>query len=721
MFVSVAIDIPVFTLFEYALPAALKKDSLLGRRVRVPLGARELTGIIMEENDSCALPTYKIKKVLEIYEDMPPLPPKTLELIRFCASYYHAPIGVAAAAVIPSIFRRTSMSHLAGGYRLGGDIASVSPKRTAVLQACTWMQDKQCQSAAEIKKAVDISDASIKNMVKEGLLIPDYYVPPPTTTAAAETPPDYTAAQNRALSAIKIEGFSPYLLFGDTGAGKTEIYLNTAQRVMAEGGQALILTPEIHLTPQLEASFARRFPGKRLCVLHSGLTDNERTLRWLAALQGIADVVLGTRLAVFTPLPNLRLIVVDEEHDESYKQEDGLMFSARDVAVWRANNEKVPLICGSATPSLESYENASRGRYTLLRMNTISRRGRVNISLAAEPDSHYNGMSARFMSALGDTLKAGKQALVFINRRGYSPMLSCRQCEWTVFCSACESRMSWHRHLDKIICHRCGSSKPAPAKCQLCSGEMTAKGIGTQRIESALNSRFKPIKTLRLDGDSLSGRDSFDTLRHKISSGDAQLLVGTQIVAKGHNFPNLSFIGILNADASLWSADFRAEERLLMLLRQVIGRGTRNPEGCQALIQTSRPAHPFYRDLLSDNLEKCWERLLHERKRAKLPPFSYCALLRATSEDESRLHDFFNRAVLASNKIHTKGVRIYDPVPAPMAKLANRWRWQLLAQSDNRQALHQFLALWHQKLQSDSETRNSNETRWHIDVDPLQI
>ena len=716
MIVAAAIDAPVHSLFEYR--AADGGASLVGRRVGVMFGGRKAVGVVLEERERPSLPPEKIKPLLEVYDDMPPLPDSALALVRFCAAYYHAPIGVACAAMLPALFRRPSLAKTPSGYRLTESGEGIPPRRTAARRVAAWLRDRGVQPAAAVREGANVSAAVLRTMLAEGWIARGAYLPPsPSSKEENETPPELTSAQKEALAVCEKESELPCLLFGDTGAGKTEIYLRLAQKALTAGGQALILTPEIHLTPQLESSFVRRLPGRRVCVLHSGLTDSERAHRWLLALRGEADVVLGTRLAVFTPMPKLKFIAVDEEHDDSYKQEEGLLFSARDVAVWRAREQKAALVCGSATPSLESYENARRGRYRLARMRTRAAPGAMQIDIAAETDSNYHGMSPPFLDALADVLRKEKQALVFVNRRGYSPGLCCRRCGWTAMCDGCDARMAWHRRLDKILCHRCGRSLFAPPKCKLCGGEMGAAGVGTQRIEEALNARFAPLKALRLDGDSLTGRDSFAALRRRIASGEERLLVGTQIIAKGHNFPKLSFIGILNSDAGLLSADFRAEERLLTLLRQVIGRGTRNPNGCRALIQTAQPEHPFYKELLADKPEECWRRLAKERQAAKWPPFSHCALLRASAAEEKKLRKFFAAAKKSADSIAAAAgseVTVYAPAPSPVAKVARRIRWQLLAQSARRPPLHQFLSEWRQTLPR-------GQVRWSIDVDPAMI
>lgn len=718
MIVSVAIDVPVFKLFSYIAPSG---ESLLGRRVRVDFKGKEVIGLVMAENAESDVPTSKLKNIEEVLTDLQPLSQNTLALAEFCSQYYVTPLGEVVAAMLPKVFRTVGSARVPAGYRLvQTDMKHHRHRHTALKRVCEILKDGECKNAEEIKAQTGTGMSVLRKMIEDGILQRDYYWQGEhgeDAEISPDVPPELTAAQQQAINDTELDkGFRPYLLFGDTGAGKTEVYLQLVDKVLESGGQVLVLTPEIHLTPQLEKSFVQRFPNKRICVLHSGLNDNERARNWMMALEGAADVVLGTRLAVFTPMPKLKLIVVDEEHDDSYKQEEGVIFSARDVAVWRAHNESIPLMCGSATPSLESFWNARRGKYTLLKMNTRPRAARIEVSLVAEEGALFHGMTQRFMSELAGTLAYNRQALVFINRRGYAPVYKCTKCEWLEKCRGCESFMTYHKQQDKLMCHRCGASRAARGRCGVCEGKMSPLGSGTQRVEEALKTRFAPIVPMRLDSDAMAGRDKFNEAREQIVSGEAKLLIGTQIVAKGHNFPHLSFIGILNADAGLWSADFRAEERLRMMLSQVIGRGTRNPKGCRVLIQTANPMHPFYQELISGDLEKCWERLSKERRRTKLPPFAYCALLRASSTSETKLRSFCAKAHSVAKENKNAEVRIYDAVPSPMPKLANRWRWQMLAQSENRASLHKFLMQWQQSMPP-----SGGEIRWHMDVDPVMI
>lgn len=712
MIVSVAVDVRAHTLFDYEADGP--PGSLIGRRVRVPFRSKSEAGLVMEEKLSSDLPASKIRKVAEVYQDMPPLQPHMLDLIRFCAGYYHAPPGVAAATALPALFRRPSHTRLAQGWRLASDAAPAGKKAQEVI---AFLQDGKCETAEVIKQNTGAGPSVLQRLRKSGVIERAYPLPP-VADVPADKLPDLTPGQQAALDKASVgeQAYTPHLLFGETGSGKTEVYMRLADRALQQGGRALILTPEIHLTPQLEESFARRFPGRRVCVMHSALTDGERARRWLQSRMGMADIVLGTRSAVFAPQPDLRLIVVDEEHDDSYKQEEGLLFSARDVAVWRAKREKAALVCGSGTPALESYLNAQRKRYVLLRMASPARAGsKVDVALAEESGPLFHGMSQQFLDELGEALSTGGQALVFINRRGYSRALACRSCDWAAECDDCDCRMTWHKRRGRLICHRCGSSGPPPPACPECGTPLVPEGAGTQRIEEALNARFKPLSALRLDSDSLEQRGSFAALREKISSGEARLLVGTKIVGKGHNFPHLSFIGILNADAGLYSSDFRAEERLLMLLRQVIGRGTRNRRGCRVLVQTAKPDHPFYADLMSDDLDKCWKRLLLQRKRHNFPPFAHCALLRASALALPALAEFCKNARRQAMGVRPSDVTVWDAVPALAAKVAKRHQWQILVQSGRRSSLHRFLAAWRDRLPA------AGKVRWSFDVDPIQI
>ena len=658
---KVAFNAPARRTFDY-LPPESAAENLVGRRVLAPLRGREEVGIVMESARHSEAPANKLLRIRKVFGDMPALSRPALDLIRFCADYYCCPIGVAAFAAVPAPFRKN----------------------------------------ADFKSAAGSSRKSAPPSV------------PPLP------PPALTAEQQSALDeAVCDKGFAPHLIFGATGSGKTELYLHLVAHALEAGKQALILAPEIHLTPQLETALRGRFPERRVCVLHSGMPDRERARNWLAAQSGEAEVILGTRLAVFTPAPNLGAVIVDEEHDESFREaEQGLLFSARDLGVWRAKREGAAFFAGSATPSLESYENVLRGKYKLLRLKkTVLPAAQVSVELISA-ENVRDGMTPAFLGALRESLAAEQsQGLIFINRRGYAPALVCRGCGAAVECGKCAANMTAHKRGAQLRCHLCGASRRPPAQCAICGGEaFSPAGHGTQRVEEALAQAFPTIGAARLDRDSLSRRGAFAAMRDEIASGARRILVGTQIIAKGHDFPRLSFIGILNADAGLLSSDFRAQERMFALLTQTLGRGTRNPRGCRAVIQTGHPDHPFYAELRRGDVEACWGRILAERKKASLPPFSHLALLRAKSRDEGKLGAFLARAKkLAPSR---PGVSAYDPVPDLASRVAGWHRAHILAQSHNRESLRRFLGEWVLQVEKGGKPTG---IRWTIEVDPAGI
>ena len=714
--VRVAFNAKVHTLFDYRIPIDAP-ENIVGRRVRAEFGRRLAVGVAMEVAFDTAVCAEKLKRLNFVYDDMPPLPPASLALIRFCADYYHCPIGIAAAAVLPVFFRRNDDYKPPTGYRLAlpppaGEIPA--GKNAPLLLALLGEHGEM--SLSMIRQHLAAPQAALKKLLVGGWINRCYLWGATESRAdiAADSPP-LTADQQRALGSLRLrEGFVPHLLFGVTGSGKTEIYLRAVESVLEAGRQALVLTPEIHLTPQLEDEFSRRFPGRRLCVLHSGLADGERAHRWLMARTGVADIVLGTRLAVFTPMPRLGLIVVDEEHDDSYKQEDGLLFSARNVAVWRAKNEAVPYLAGSATPSLESYESARQQKAVLLTLSerAVSYPLTIETTPVNEDVNNYHGMTPAFLHALRDCLAAGKQALVFINRRGYAPCLACRGCGKRVECRRCNLAMTLHRRRGLLCCHLCGATEKIPPDCSNCGDRLMPLGVGTQRVEEALGRLFPDIPQLRLDSDSMT-TGKFHQVRQEIAAGKWRLLIGTQIIAKGHNFPKLAFIGVLNADSGLTAADFRAEERLFALLSQVIGRGTRNPEGCRVLLQTRYPSHPFFADVKRDDVDCCWQRLLTGRQRAVLPPFSYLALLMAKHKNPVQLESFMDKAAAVAAKCCPPGVHIADAVPPLIEKIGGWHRRQIMVMSSRRQLLHRFLGDWQNGIRGS--------VHWRIDVDPINV
>ena len=667
MILKVAFNAPARRTFDY-LPPESGPSHPVGCRVLAPLRGREEVGLVLESSRRSDAPKDKILRLRKVFADMPPLSRPALDLIRFCAQYYCCPIGVAAFASIPAPFRKNT------------PFAPRTPTQPAPAQP-----------------------------------VESNSTPPPI--------PELTPEQKTALAeAVCGKGFAPHLIFGATGSGKTELYLQLIARAVADGKQALMLAPEIHLTPQLESALRARFPDKRICVLHSGMTDRDRGLNWLAAQSGEADIILGTRIAVFAPAPRLGIVVADEEHDESFREaEQGLLFSARDIGAWRARNEGAAFFAGSATPALETFHNAQTGKYKMLRLTkTAVPTARVSVELIPA-DGSRGGMTPAFLGALRRALEEPQsQALIFINRRGYAPALACAGCGAAVECRRCSARMTAHNRGARLRCHWCGASSPPPVQCAQCGADsFYPAGHGTQRVERALIAAFPNVGVARLDRDSLSGRGAFAGARARIAAGKERVMVGTQIIAKGHDFPRLNFIGILNADAGLLSADFRAQERLLALLTQTLGRGTRNPGGCRAVIQTRHPEHPFYAELRRGDVEACWRRILKERRRAGLPPFSRLALLRGKSKDAEKLARFLSRAKKAADALdRPDSVLVYDAVPDSVARVAGWHRAHILAQSASRPALRKFLSEWVQSVEGNLKDA---AVRWAVEVDPPSV
>jgi primosomal protein N' (replication factor Y) len=539
----------------------------------------------------------------------------------------------------------------------------------------------------------------------------------------AEPMPSLADAQAEAVRAIgaQLDGYVAWLLHGVTGSGKTEVYLRVIDSVLAAGRQALVLIPEIHLTPQMEERFRRRFPAAHLVSLHSNLAEGPRLRHWRDCLEGRAQIVLGTRLAVFAPLPRLGLIVVDEEHDASYKQMEGLRYSARDVAVWRARQSDVPVVLGSATPSLESWHNAQRGRYRRLDLPERATGATLPpIELVdGRVDRPRHGLSRTLLQALADNLAAGQQSLVFINRRGYAPTLLCNACGWVAPCPRCSAHLVLHREGAgyRLHCHHCGLLARPVETCPECGAlDLRPAGQGTQKVEETLAERFPEARLLRVDRDTTARKGSFAAIRDAIADGRVDILVGTQILAKGHDFPRLTLVGVIGADQALHSPDFRATERLFAQLMQVAGRAGRAREAGRVLVQTAYPAHPLYQALLRHDYAAFAAQTLRERREAEFPPFSHQALLRADGRQLEAVLAFLLAAREAGLPL-ASGVTLFDPAPALMQRLAHRERMQLLAQSPSRARLRDFLGAWVARLRE----LPARGVGWSLDVDPLDF
>ncbi len=728
--VRVALDVPLSTLFDYTL--AHGTAVVPGQRVLVPFGRKQMVGVVMECAVDSELAATRIKQVVQVLEGVPPLPDELLALLRFCSDYYHHPLGATVLLALPARLRSSQPVTLreAAQYTLSDSGRSLDlsqlPKRKVVQQRLLTALQQGALSAAQLRALSPSAPTALKTLLQAGW-VEICAVPAAPSTFAFNNAHTLTAQQQQAVDAVtQSNGYGCFLLHGITGSGKTEIYVHLMHHVLQpcpepgrrEGGQVLLLVPEINLTPQLENYFRNRFPDAELVSLHSGLSDGERTQNWLRAQSGRARIVLGTRLAVFTPLPQLALIIVDEEHDSSYKQQDGLRYSARDVAIFRANQRGVPIVLGSATPSLESYYNAQIGRYRLLRLTQRAMAQARLPEIRCINTSNVimqHGVSEPLLKALAERLQRGEQSLIFINRRGYAPVLMCTACGWLSGCSNCAGKLVLHLNDRLLRCHHCGHQERVPHACPSCgNADLQPVGIGTQRVESALQEHFPQARILRVDRDSTRNKGAWNVMRQQIQDEAVDILVGTQMLAKGHDFPNLTLVGVLNPDSALYSSDFRASEKLFAQLAQVAGRAGRADKPGEVLIQTAFPDHPLFRALRAHDYDTWAQTLLAERQSAGFPPFVYQALLRAEGKQKTEVYTFLQQAQEAAVALNMP-VEVYGVVPAALPRRANHYLAHLLVQSDKRKLLQQFLHTWRPLL----DALPAQKLRWSLDVDPL--
>ncbi len=670
-FVRVALDVPLPRLFDYACVDELAAG--IGERVVVPFGTRRLVGVVVERADETRFDPAKIKLVERVLDDAPALPAEWLALMRFLSAYYQRPLGETIIASLPPRLR------------------SLKPLPRA-------------------------DRAALRALAQGGRV--ESALPPGGERFAAGHP--LTPTQTSVLADIsgRFGTFSPFLLHGVTGSGKTEIYLHLIAEVLKQKKQALVLVPEIGLTPQLEARFRNAFPDAVISLLHSGLDASARTSGWLRAFRGEAGIVLGTRMAVLAPLPCLALVIVDEEHDSSFKQQEGLRYSGRDAAVFRARQAGVPIVLGTATPSLETYANTLAGRYALVELPARASPGARmpvvrTIDLRNEPEVH--GFAPSLTAALQARLERGEQSLVFINRRGYAPVLACSACGWMAGCSRCTARLVLHSSDRRMRCHHCGLEEQIPRACPQCGNpDLHALGRGTQRVEETLAARFPGARLVRIDRDTARRKSLSGTLA-SIRDGGADILIGTQMIAKGHDFPGLTLVCVLNADSALVSTDYRAGERLFATLMQVAGRAGRRELQGEVLVQTRFPGHPLYAALARHDYAGFARSQLAEREAAGFPPSVFEASLRAES---AKLADSLRFLREAAELVEVpEGVRIYDPVPHVITRRANLERAQLLVQSRSRPAIQGFLHAWNEALFENQDRR----VRWYLDVDPIEF
>jgi len=727
---AVAVAAPVMGSFDYLAPAGATVP-VPGQRIRVPFGRSRRVGIVLELRDRSELPRNKLRQALELLDGEALLPPDLLRLLRFAARYYRHPVGEVFAAALPAGLR--DGSPLASGlsvWRLteAGTAAATDPAATrrAPVQAEILRQalDHPAGLGASALQAIS-SDwrRAVRKMAERGWLA-EAELPllaEATVAAALETRPALNEAQQAAVNQIiSSQGFAPLLLDGITGSGKTEVYLHGIQQMIDSGRQSLVLVPEIALTPQLVDRFRRRL-GVPVVELHSGLADGERLRNWTAARNGSAAVVIGTRSAIFVPLARPGLLIVDEEHDASYKQQEGFRYSARDLAVWRASDLSVPVVLGSATPALESIENCHTGRYA--RLLLPARAGGASVPAISLIDlrrqSAEAGLSQSLQRAMERHLDADGQVILYLNRRGYAPTLLCTGCGWVANCQRCDARMVLHQQRGRLICHHCGAEGSAPQDCPTCATTLKPLGQGTERLEEFLARRFAQWPAVRIDRDTTRRRGELARRLDEVRSARARILLGTQMLTKGHDFPQVTLVGIIDADQGLFGTDFRSSERLAQVLIQVAGRAGRAERAGEVLVQTAFPEHPLLRTLLARGYAHFAELALLERKEAGWPPFGCLCLLRAEAGTRAPVFSFLAQARAAATSLAGPEITLLGPAPAPMERRSGAYRGQLLIRSADRRLLQHFLDQWHVVLAEQLPERR--KVRWTLDVDPLEL
>ncbi len=671
--VQVVLDTPLDFYFDYRYPVSAEEFPVpeIGMLVVVPFGRRQEVGLVVNIKEESEIDEGKLKDVVSVINQVPPLRADWIDMCRFAAAYYQRPLGEVALPSIPKNIRAN--------------------KKLALKRAFNALK-----KTGRVVKA--------RNVEKPVLL----------------------KAQEEAVTAIvRTRGFRSFVLYGVTGSGKTEIYLQAIEEKLNQSSnmQVLIMVPEINLTPQLEISVRSRFPEESIATLHSRLTESERLRNWLQIHTGQARIVLGTRLAILASMPNLGLIVVDEEHDPSYKQQEGLRYSARDLAVWRANQLAIPVVLGSATPSLESWQHVLSGRYVKLELTERAVRDAVlpDIKLIdTTTETLHNGFSPSLINAIKRRLEKSEQSLLFLNRRGYAPVVTCEACGWISVCERCTAYMVYHKSHRLLRCHHCGLERAIPRVCPDCGNiDLQTLGRGTQRIEEGLGIYFPKARILRIDADSTRKKGSLETALEMVHKGEVDIVIGTQMISKGHDFRNMTLVGVLNPDTALFSHDYRAGERLFSQLMQVAGRAGRgglseNGNRSEVLIQTRYPMHPLYQAALTHDYGNYVSDLLTERQNAGLPPFGFQVLLLAEARNIDNALDFLRQAIEAIP--HPEAVIINEPIPMAMMRIANVERAQLLIESTSRGRLQGVLKEWVPVLR-----HMKTGVRWHIEVDPMTI
>lgn len=735
---KIALDIPLDRLFDY-LSGGLSVQ--IGQRVLVPFGRRSQIGIVMDKADSSEFAIEKLKPVTQVFADEPAIDAETLNLIKFSADYYQYPFGQALLSALPARLRQIApaVSRKQYAYQLTelgrqADAEKIPKKQQVMHRVFAALQAADKSKVMLTEADLDAISSSARKTVKQ--LLESGWVSSQQVLAAPRVPeialvaePELNEEQAQAVAQIvqASQAFKAWLIHGITGSGKTEVYIRLIQHALQHAdAQVLVLVPEINLTPQLEARFRSRLPNFQLVSLHSNLSESERLHNWQLAQSGVAKIVIGTRLSIFTPLPQLKLIIIDEEHDSSYKQQDSMRYHARDVALVRAKRLNIPVVLGSATPALESWHNATASKQQANKYGLLSLRQRAvtaaqlpNIECIDTTKVHLQqGLTPQLVAALKLRLARKEQSLLFINRRGYSPVLLCSACHWIAPCTRCSSKMVVHLGQKKLRCHHCGHEQRIPHQCPSCgNADLHPTGHGTQRLEQTLAQLLPTARIARVDRDSISRKHALVEILDKVHNQEIDILVGTQMLAKGHDFPNLTLVGVIDTDSALHSPDFRASERLFAQLMQVAGRAGRADKAGQVIIQTQFPEHALFNALRVQDYVSYANTLLEEREQVQFPPYVFMALLRAEANDFALVQQFLQHAFELARNL-TNDVLVYDPVRPQMERLKGMERGHVLMQASHRPALQRLLKHLCAQLRG---LPIAAKVRWAVDVNPLEF
>lgn len=710
--------------FQSALTYCHDRPVSPGIRVKVPLGSRKVVGIVTGHSEQANVEPGKLKPIETVLDSRPLLPEDILQLSTWMSRYYLHEFSSAFMLALPAALRKEQPAELPATemvtLTVAGEAISHDQLQRAHKQQALLIQ-LQTQSPCPLSglKEKGHSRATIQALEKKGLLsltLVSNKEPVLPSGKKLEQALELNLEQQAALEQVSREGFHPFLLEGITGSGKTEVYLQAIEHCLKRGKRALVLVPEIGLTPQTVSRFQRRF-ADTIVVLHSDLSDKQRTEAWLTATLGQAAIVIGTRSAILTPLDNLGLIVIDEEHDISFKQQDTLRYQARDVALKRAQNLQIPIILGSATPSLETLNNAISGRFGhLLLTSRAQGQSLPNIEcIDMRKQTQQHGLSERLLHRTREHLQNGNQVLLFLNRRGYAPSWFCQSCGWIADCVFCDAHLTYHRSQNANICHHCGHREAVKHQCPNCHSQtLTAMGSGTERAEESLSQLFTDVPIIRFDRDIASTRLKFEAQLKKTEQDGAAIIVGTQMLAKGHHFDRVTLVGIIDIDAGLFSADLRAKERMGQQLIQVSGRSGRGKRKGEVLIQTHYPDNPLFQPLLNHDYRAFANQMLSERRKTGLPPFGFVAVIRCDSAFADRAEKQLQ--VMAQYLVNTQKVRVLGPIPALLSRRAGKHRYMMIVQAAKRSQLHEALIPLHQHY-----PRQANQVSWHIDIDPADL